>query len=111
MGIHTELCHFRLAGSGVVGLSACHLIKGRLPPYVPVRTARAVPSKPRPGGAILRPTGIKVPRKFGAGKQQVSCPCTRPAVILAVGGWNRIQGVCRAQRTRLKVSGGRGTFL
>ena len=61
-----------------------------------------MPSKPRPGGAFLRPTGMEVPRKFGVGKQQVSCPCTLPAAILAVGGWRGLQGVCRAPEDQTK---------
>ena len=52
----------------LVGLSACHLNEAGLLLFVPVRTARAVPSKPRPGGAFLRPTGMEVPRKFGVSK-------------------------------------------
>ena len=45
---------------------------------------------------------MEVPRKFGVGKQQVSCPCTLPAAILAVGGWSGLQGVCRAPEDQTK---------
>ena len=64
--------------------------------FVPVRTAQAVPRKPGPGGAVTRPTGTEVPRKFSVGKGQVSRPNNVPAVILAVDGWSRLRGVCRA---------------
>ena len=80
----------------LVGLSACHLNEAGLLLVVPVRTARAVPRNPGPGGAVTRPTGTEVPRKFIAGKGQVSHPNNVPAVILAVDGWSRLRGGCRA---------------
>ena len=55
-----------------------------------------MPRKPGPGGAVTRPTGTEVPRKFSVGKGQVSRPNNVPAVILAVDGWSRLRGVCRA---------------
>ena len=32
----------------------------------------------------------------------MSCPCTLPAAILAVGGWSGLQGVCRAPEDQTK---------
>ena len=59
----------------------------------------------------MRPTGTEVPRKFSPGKGQVSRPNTVPAVILAVGGWGRLRGVCRAPEDKAKVAGDRGTLF
>ena len=70
--------------------------------------------KPGPGGAVTRPTGTEVPRKFSVGKGQVSRPNNVPAVILAVDGWSRLRGVCRASEDEAEsnlVAGDRGTFL
>ena len=48
----------------------------------------------------MRPTGIEVSCKCSAHKGLVSCPNTVPAAILAVGGWSRLLGVCRALKDR-----------